>query len=130
MILDKIRAVKKEEVAHLKRAMPLSELKEVIRDLPPPRDFRHAVSEKPCSIIAEVKRRSPSKGILREDFDHVKIAFLYEENGAAAISVLTDTEFFGGDKSFLADIKQSVRLPLLTAQECHLKALEDVPLLL
>ena len=113
MILDKIIAVKKEEVAHLKRAMPLSELKEVIRDLPPPRDFRHAVSEKPCSIIAEVKRRSPSKGILREDFDHVKIAFLYEENGAAAISVLTDTEFFGGDKSFLADIKQSVRLPLL-----------------
>ena len=113
MILDKIITAKKEEVAHLKRTMPLSELKEVIRDIPSPRDFRHAVSGEPCSIIAEVKRRSPSKGILREDFDHVKIAALYEENGAAAISVLTDTEFFGGDKSFLTDIKQSVRLPLL-----------------
>ena len=113
MILDKIITAKKEEVAHLKRTMPLSELKKATRDLPSPRDFRDAISGKPCSIIAEVKRRSPSKGVLREDFDHVKIASLYEENGATAISVLTDTEFFGGDKSYLANIKETVQIPLL-----------------
>jgi len=113
MILDKIIAVKKEEVAHLKRIMPLSELKAAIRDLSSPRDFRGAISGKTCAIIAEVKRRSPSRGILREDFDPVKIASLYEGNGAAAISVLTDRDFFGGDIAYLADIKKTVSLPLL-----------------
>ena len=113
MILDKIISVKKEEVARLKRTMPLSELKAAIRDISSPRDFRGAISGKTCAIIAEVKRRSPSRGILREDFDPVKIASLYEGNGAAAISVLTDREFFGGDTAFLADIKKTVSLPLL-----------------
>ena len=113
MILDKIIAVKKEEVAHSKRTMPLSELKAAIRDISFPRDFRGAISGKTCSIIAEVKRRSPSRGILREDFDHVKIASLYERNGAEAISVLTDRDFFCGDPAFLADIKKTVSLPLL-----------------
>ena len=60
-----------------------------------------------------MKRRSPSKGLLREDFDPVKIASVYEKYGAAAISVLTDQEFFGGDQSYLQDIKETVRLPLL-----------------
>jgi len=113
MILDKIIAIKKEEVAHLKRTIPLSELKAAIRDLSFPRDFRGAISGKTCAIIAEVKRRSPSRGILREDFDPVKIASLYEGNGAAAISVLTDRDFFGGDTAFLVDIKNAVSLPLL-----------------
>jgi indole-3-glycerol phosphate synthase len=113
MILDKIIAVKKEEVAHSKRAMPIYELKAAIRDISSPRDFRGAISGKTCAIIAEIKRRSPSKGILRENFDHVMIASLYEENGAAAISVLTDRDFFGGDPAFLADIKKTVSLPLL-----------------
>ncbi len=113
MILDRIVAAKKEEVAHLKRTRPVAELKAAIRDIPLPRDFRAAISGRSCAVIAEVKRRSPSKGILREDFDHVKIASTYEENGAAAISVLTDRDFFGGDKNYLADIKKTVLLPLL-----------------
>jgi indole-3-glycerol phosphate synthase len=113
MILDKIITAKKEEVAHLKRTKPLSELKASIRYLSSPRDFQGAISGKTCAIIAEVKRRSPSKGILREAFDPVKIASLYEGNGAAAISVLTDRDFFGGDTAFLADIKKTVSLPLL-----------------
>ena len=113
MILDKIISVKKEEVAHLKQTRRLQELKAVLRDLPPVRDFRKAISGKECAIITEVKRRSPSRGIIREDFDPVKIASVYEKNGAAAISVLTDKQFFGGDEKYLVDIKKNVRLPLL-----------------
>jgi indole-3-glycerol phosphate synthase len=113
MILDKIIEVKKEEVAHLRRNRPLQELKHAIMDLPWPGNFQDAISGRECAIIAEVKRRSPSKGILREDFDPVQIALLYEENGAAAISVLTDRVFFGGDDVYLANIKQYVRLSLL-----------------
>ena len=106
MILDRIIEAKKEEVAHLKQTRPLSELKAAIRNLPSPRDFRGAIKGKACAVIAEVKRRSPSKGILREDFDPVNIASIYEEYGAAAVSVLTDQKFFGGDKSYLAEIKK------------------------
>ncbi|HVO65516.1 MAG TPA: indole-3-glycerol phosphate synthase TrpC [Syntrophales bacterium] len=113
MILDKIISVKNEEVTHLKRTRPLSDLKAVIRDLPLPRDFLTAISTKECVIIAEIKRRSPSRGILREDFDPIKIASIYEGNGAAAISVLTDKQFFGGDGKYLEDIKKNNRLPLL-----------------
>jgi len=113
MILDKIISVKKEEVAHLKQNRPLRELKAVIRDIPPVRDFRKAISGKECAIIAEVKKGSPSRGILREDFDPVKIASIYERNGAAAVSVLTDKQFFGGNEKYLGDIKNNVRLPLL-----------------
>ena len=113
MILDKIISVKKDEVAHLKQTRPLRELKAVLQDLPPVRDLRKAVSGNECAIIAEVKRRSPSRGILREDFDPIKIASIYEKNGAAAVSVLTDKQFFGGDEKYLGDIKKNVRLPLL-----------------
>jgi indole-3-glycerol phosphate synthase len=113
MILDRIVAVKKEEVAHLKKIRPLSEIKASIHDLPPLRDFRNAITTHACAIIAEVKRRSPSKGILREDFDHVHIASVYEQCGASAVSVLTDQEFFGGDKRYLSEIKKDVQLPLL-----------------
>jgi indole-3-glycerol phosphate synthase len=113
MILDEIINAKKEEVAHLRRIRPLEELKHAIMDIPSPRNFHEAISSRECTIIAEVKRRSPSKGVLREDFDPARIALLYEENGAAAVSVLTDTAFFGGDEAHLADIKQYVLLPLL-----------------
>lgn len=113
MILDKIVAAKKEEIAHLKERRPFSELKAEIRDLPVPRDFLSAIRSRECAIIAEVKRQSPSRGILRKDIDPVSIAAIYEEYGASAISVLTDKEFFGGDKNYLAHIKKSVELPLL-----------------
>lgn len=113
MILHKIISAKKEEVAHLKQIRPLSEIKASIRDLPPLRDFRNAITAHACAIIAEVKRRSPSKGVLRDDFDHVHIASVYQQYGASAVSVLTDQKFFGGNTHYLADIKKAVHLPLL-----------------
>jgi indole-3-glycerol phosphate synthase len=113
MILDTIIAKKKEEVVHLKRIRPLAELKASIRDFPDTSNFKKAISGSLCAIIAEIKKRSPSKEILRDDFDPMQIADIYENNGAAAISVLTDADFFGGDKAFLANIKKTVRIPLL-----------------
>ena len=113
MILNNIISVKKEEVAHLKQTRPLSDLKAAIRDIASPRDFRGAIEGQERAIVAELKRCSPSKGILREDFDPIKIASIYEKNGAAAVSVLTDKQFFGGDEKYLGDIKNNVSLPIL-----------------
>ena len=113
MISERIVEAKREEIARLKGIRPLGELKEALVDTPFPRNFREAISSSTCSIIAEVKRLSPSKGILREDFDPVVIATLYEENGAVAVSVLTEEKFFGGDRSYLLKIKNRVHLPLL-----------------
>ncbi len=85
MILDRIVEAKRKEVAHLKGVRRLARLKRDIGNLPPPRDFKSAISRFPRSIIAEVKRRSPSRGRIREDFDPFKIATLYEEHGTAAV---------------------------------------------
>lgn len=112
-ILEEIIAVKHAEAASLKRQTPLSEWKRMTACLPPSRNFRSAVGGKDCRIIAEVKRRSPSRGLLGRDFDPARIAGVYQENGAAAVSVLTDREFFAGDKEHLIDIRAKVRLPLL-----------------
>ena len=113
MILDRIVGVKREEIASLKQATPLARLKEAIRDLPPTRDFKQAISRRPCAVIAEVKRGSPSKGRIREQFDPVQIASLYQEHGAQAVSVLTDEQFFEGKGDYLAAIKKAIALPLL-----------------
>jgi len=113
MILEKIIEAKEDEVARLSRVRPLQELKHAIADLPSPSNFFKAISGRGCAVIAEIKRRSPSKGTLREDFDPVRIALIYEENGAAAVSVLTDRVFFSGADTHLADISRSVHLPLL-----------------
>jgi indole-3-glycerol phosphate synthase len=113
MILDKIVETKTEEVAQLKRVLPLADLKESVKALEPCRDFRTALSGKSCAIIAEVKCASPSRGRLIEKFDPVAIARTYEKNGAAAISVLTDEKYFSGKKEYLKRIKQKVLLPLL-----------------
>lgn len=113
MILEKIIEVKEDEVARLRRIRPLQELRHAIADLPSPRNLSEAISGRQCAIIAEIKRRSPSKGTLREDFDPARFALIYEESGAAAVSVLTDRAFFGGDETHLTDIKKCVRLPLL-----------------
>jgi len=113
MILDEIIKVKRREVDCLKESTSLEALKKAVRDLPPPRNFRKAISDPECSIIAEVKRTSPSKGRIREDFDPLKIASIYEANGAAAISVLTDEEFFEGKNSYLSEIKETLSLPVL-----------------
>jgi indole-3-glycerol phosphate synthase len=113
MILDKIIETKKEEVAQLKRQTTVLALEKTIAQLAPCRDFRQAISSDACAIIAEVKCASPSRGRLTFDFDPVEIAGVYEQNGAAAISVLTDEKYFAGHKKYLTQIRQHVMLPLL-----------------
>ena len=113
MNLERIVEAKKREVASLKEMMPLSWLEATVRNLPSTRDFRKALNRQSCSIIAEIKRRSPSKGRIRETFDPLEIAELYQDNGAAAVSVLTDEEFFEGQKAYLSEIKDIIELPLL-----------------
>lgn len=117
-ILNKIVACKREEVAAAKAVTSLGELKERIRDLEDlPRGFerhlRAAAASDWTAIIAEVKKGSPSKGIIRADFDPVKIAEIYQKNGATCLSVLTDEKFFLGHLSYLTLIRETVSLPLL-----------------
>jgi len=117
--LDKIVASKKEDVERAKRGLPLKELKRLIPDLPPTRNFKDALSQQrgrrkfPVRIIAEIKKASPSKGIIREDFDPLQIARIYERNGASAISVLTEERFFLGSLNYLKAVRGVTRFPLL-----------------
>ena len=108
MILDKIIETKKEEVGRLKKETTEVRLRETIAGLEPCRNFRQAISSTDCNIIAEIKCASPSRGRLIADFDPLKIARIYEQNGAAAISVLTDEKYFMGHKNYLTQIKQTV----------------------
>ena len=100
-------------MAQLKKQTTVSALEKTIARLEPCRDFRQAISSDDCNIIAEVKCASPSRGRLVADFDPVRIAGVYEQNGAAAISVLTDEKYFAGHNNYLTQIKQKVKLPLL-----------------
>lgn len=114
-ILDKIIVAKQREVARLKQSMPLRELQARFKDAPAATgaDFRAALAGADCAIIAEVKRHSPSRGALREDIDPGDVAGVYEQNGAAAISVLTEREFFHGAPEDLVTIKKRVDIPVL-----------------
>lgn len=113
-ILDTIVKRKKEEVAILRREgvhIPVPFDKKVI---PPPRGFRQALIDYPgIAIIAEAKKASPSKGLICPDFDPVAIARNYEQNGAQAISVLTDVDFFQGSLLYLLQVREAVSLPVL-----------------
>lgn len=112
-VLDRIVAEKKKEIAQARASIPLASLE---KRLPaaPPLDFLGALQNATgLAIIAEVKKASPSAGILRADFAPVQIARIYADNGAAAISVLTDQPFFQGDLKYLESIRAAVRLPLL-----------------
>jgi len=114
--LEKILARKRLEVTQLSAQTPLAALKETIAGLPRPRNFFHAVTaagKKPLNLIAEIKKASPSAGVIREDFDPVQIARIYAQAGADAISVLTDEEDFQGKLSFIQDVRQAVELPVL-----------------
>ncbi len=111
--LEKIIEVKREEVTRLRQRTPLEELQAMVKGRPAGLDFRGAITSGACSIIAEVKKYSPSKGSLREDLQPSFVASLYEKNGAAAVSVLTDREFFHGSPDYLRDIKETVRIPVL-----------------
>ena len=114
MILDTIIAHKRKELAAEQAQVPLTKLEAEIMNLPPTRDFRGAVTGiDTVKLIAEVKKKSPSKGIIREDFHPVSIAEAYVENGAAAISVLTDKHFFAGELDYLRAIRDAVDVPLL-----------------
>ncbi len=114
MFLNEILRHKKDEVKEKKSARALSELKSKISELLPTIPFGNAISKTDkISLIAEVKKASPSKGIIREDFDPVKIARIYEESLASAVSVLTDKAFFQGDLEYLTLIREAVKVPLL-----------------
>lgn len=114
LILDKIYSHKIEEVDENKRLVPVEILKERCKEFPETRKFREALKKNNgINIIAEVKKASPSAGIIKEDFNHVNIAMEYEASGASAISVLTDKEFFMGDLKYLTDIKNTINLPVL-----------------
>lgn len=114
MILDKIAAHKKGEVQRSKERRPQRLLEERIAGLNTTRDFKAAITcEDGISLIAEIKKASPSAGIIRNDFDPLKIAQVYEKEGADAISVLTDEEFFQGSLVTLSLIKETFSLPVL-----------------
>ncbi|MEL7142141.1 MAG: indole-3-glycerol phosphate synthase TrpC [Cyanobacteria bacterium J06643_4] len=116
-ILEKIVWHKETEVTRLREKVPLVNLQRKVQALPKTRGFIGALrqqSEKQSpALIAEVKKASPSKGIIREDFDPVEIAKSYESGGATCLSVLTDSKFFQGSFTYLSQIRQAVDLPLL-----------------
>lgn len=113
-MLSEILATKRTEVARLKEQQPLATLQAKLKEAPPLRDFRGALSESSSvGLIAEVKKASPSKGIIREDFDPFEIAKTYADNGATCLSVLTDEKYFQGKLSYLTKIREIVSIPLL-----------------
>jgi indole-3-glycerol phosphate synthase len=116
-ILQRILARKAEEIAERSAVLPLAELAARIEDAPPVRGFAAAVEEKLAAglpaVIAEVKRASPSKGVIRADFDPSAIARSYARAGAACLSVLTDRDFFQGSEEYLEQARAACELPVL-----------------
>lgn len=113
-ILQRIVATKKEEVEVAIRARPLRDLMVVAEQAPKPRDFLAPLrNAPPIRLIAEVKKASPSKGVIRADFDPVAIARAYESGGASCISVLTDVQYFQGHLDYLTRVKAAVNVPIL-----------------
>jgi indole-3-glycerol phosphate synthase len=113
-ILQRIVATKKQEVEIAIRQRPLRDLMAAAQKAPPPLDFLAALrTAPPIRLIAEVKKASPSKGVIRKDFDPVAIAQAYEAGGASCLSVLTDVQYFQGHLDYLKAVKQAVSLPVL-----------------
>lgn len=116
MILDRILAAKRDEVAARRAAAPETELRARVRDLPPPRDFVGALRRpegEGLRAVAEIKKASPSAGVIRPDFDVAALARSYQEAGAAALSILTDGPFFQGALEHLGVARAAVPQPLL-----------------
>ena len=114
-ILERIVADKRDEVAARRRATPRAELERRCAGLAPPRDFEGALrpAGAPVALIAEVKKASPSRGVLAADLDPVALAETYDRHGVHAISVLTDEKYFKGHLDLLGAIRARVRVPLL-----------------
>lgn len=116
-ILRRILERKAEEVAERKRQVPLAHLEQQISLQPPPRGFAQAlqrrIEKSQAAVIAEIKKASPSKGLIRRDFDPVAIARSYERGGAACLSVLTDVDFFQGSDQYLQEARAATGLPVL-----------------
>jgi len=116
MILNNILSRKRQELEELKRRFPLHRVKRTVEHLRPKetRQFRKAISNpKSLNLICEIKKASPSEGILREDFQPLRIASLYEHGGAAAISILTEYFYFKGRPSYMKTVRQVTHVPLL-----------------
>jgi indole-3-glycerol phosphate synthase len=121
-ILQRIVTRKREEVAERSARTPFTELEARLPDLPPTRGFMSAIQAragagKPA-VIAECKRASPSKGVLREHYDPAAIAASYERGGATCLSVLTDVDFFQGDDAHLVAAREACKLPVLRKDFC------------
>lgn len=113
-ILQKIVQHKRQEIAIAKELRPVDDIVALAQQATPPRDFVQALRHnQSVALIAEVKKASPSKGVIRADFDPVAIAKIYADAGAACISVLTDEHFFQGHLDYLKAIGQHVTVPLL-----------------
>jgi indole-3-glycerol phosphate synthase len=115
-ILDEIVAAKQQELKETEQVCPLTDLEKMLPGLPPVRDFGAALRgghDRTITIIAEVKKASPSKGIICEQFHPVEIACQYQENGAAALSVLTEERYFLGSLDYMQQIKEATAIPVL-----------------
>ncbi len=115
-ILDDILQTKRGEVARARARRPLHELRASLKDAPPPRDFHAALAVPPVGkahLIAEIKRKSPSAGLIRPDLDPPGMARIYHQAGASALSVLTDEVYFDGRLQYLEQVKEVVPLPVL-----------------
>src|SRR5690348_14146073 len=113
--LKQIYDRKRDDLVGLIAAEPLLEIRARTQDAAPPRDFFAALApmDSEVHLIAELKKASPSKGLIRPDFEPVALAKEYVENGASALSVLTEQHFFQGDPAYLALVKSEVKVPLL-----------------
>jgi indole-3-glycerol phosphate synthase len=116
-VLQRILARKAEEVADRRARLPVAELERRTVEAAPPRGFARALADKAAAgkpgVIAEIKKASPSKGVIRADFDPASIARAYADGGAACLSVLTDIDFFQGADTYLQDARAACALPVL-----------------
>jgi indole-3-glycerol phosphate synthase len=112
-VLSRIVEARRASVAHRQRVLPEAVLKMAVKKATPARDFAAALARPQLNIIAELKKASPSRGLLREEFHPIELAKLFENTGAAALSVLTEEEFFQGSAKDLRDARKACEIPVL-----------------